>query len=147
MVSRTESMTAETLRGCVLDEHAELRAMLEEIEKLAERFQAGDASVGPTLRKRGFNLLERFSGHLELEERNLVPRLRCAGDRGRKLAEHLGHEHHEQRELLRYLLARLGESSIPTLLISWELRNFVRYVRLDMEHEEADLLGKDVLHD
>ncbi len=147
MVTRTESMTAEALRGCVLGEHAELRPMLEEIEKLAERFQAGDASAGPALRQRGFSFLERFSGHLELEERNLAPRLRCAGDRGRKLAEHLGHEHHEQRELLRYLLVRLGESSIPTLLISWELRNFVRYVRLDMQHEQADLLCEDVLHD
>ena len=143
----TESSTAETVRGWLLGEHAELRPMLEEIEKLAERFQAGDASVSPTLRQRGFAFLARFSGHLELEERNLAPRLRCAGDRGRKLAEHLGHEHHEQRELLRYLLARLEESSSPTLLISWELRNFVRYVRLDMQHEEADLLGEDVLHD
>jgi hypothetical protein len=142
-----EPQTAEAVRGWVLGEHAELRPMLEEIEKLAERFQAGDVSVGPTLRQRGFDFLERFSGHLELEERNLAPRLRRAGDRGRKLAEHLGHEHHEQRELLRYLLARLGEPPIPTLLVSWELRNFVGYVRLDMQHEEAELLGDDVLHD
>ncbi len=140
----TKPLTADAVRGLVLGEHAELRPMLEEIEMLAERFQTGDASVGRTLRQRGFDFLERFSGHLELEERNLAPRLRRAGDRGRKLAKHLGHE---QRELLQYLLARLEKSSIPTLLITRELRNFVAYVRLDMQHEEADLLPEDVLHD
>ena len=146
-MTRTETLTAEAVRGLVLGEHAELRPMLQEIEMLAERFETGDESVGRTLRQRGFDFLERFSGHLELEERDLAPRLRRAGDRGRKLAEHLGHEHREQRELLQYLLARLEKSSIPTLLITRELRNFVAYVRLDMQHEEAELLGEDVLHD
>ncbi len=146
-MTRTEPLTAEAVRGLVLGEHAELRPMLEEIEMLAERFETRDESVGRTLRQRGFDFHKRFSGPLELEERDLAPRLRCAGDRGRKLAEHLGHEHREQRELLQYLLARLGESTIPTLLIARELRNFVSYVRLDMEHEEGDLLAEDVLHD
>jgi hemerythrin-like domain-containing protein len=141
------SLSAAAVRQLVIDDHAELRPMLDEVERLANLFERGDSSTGPILRQHGFEFYKRFSGHLELEEEHLAPKLLSAGERGRTLSDRLDHEHREQRELLQYLLERLGESTTPTLLIARELRNFVAYVRFDMQHEEQDLLSADVLRD
>ena len=135
------------MRRLVIDDHAELRPMLDEIDALADRFEKGDEEIGRVLRQRGFEFYQRFAWHLDREERHLAPRLRAQGGREARLAERLDAEHREQRELLQYLLDRLGESTLPTLVIARELRNFAEYVRLDMEHEEADLLDESVLHD
>lgn len=143
----TGATSGAAVRQLVLDEHALLRPMLDEIERLADRFEQGDESVGRPLRQLGFDFYKRFSGHLELEEQQLSARLRRLGDRGRRLADRLDHEHREQRELLSYLLGRLGDSTTPTLLVARELRNFVAYVRLDMQHEEQDLLTPEALSD
>lgn len=141
------SPSAETVRQRVLEEHAEIRPLLDGVEKLAQRFEHGEEQVGRDLRKRGFGLYERLAAHMDVEEELLLSRLRGAGDRGRQLAERLAREHAEQRELLEYLLGRLGESTLPTLLIARELVSFVEYVRLDMSHEEHTLLANDLLAD
>jgi hemerythrin-like domain-containing protein len=131
------------VRKLILEEHADLRRRLDEIEPLTLRFEKGDAAAGADLRERALALYERFSAHLELEERSLVPVLREAGHDGERRAEHLAHEHHEQRELLRYLVGRLGAQPRPTLLVARELSSFAEYLRLDMRHEEETLLTAD----
>jgi hemerythrin-like domain-containing protein len=146
-MGRANPPSGAEVRKLVIDDHEVLRPMLDEVERLANRFEQGDESVGRTLRQHGFDFYKRFSGHLELEEEHLARRLRTQGERGQRLADRLEHEHREQRELLNYLLGRLGDSTTPTLLVARELRNFVSYVRLDMEHEERDLLTEDVLRD
>ena len=133
------------VRSRVLDDHARLRWRLDEIESLAQRFEAGDAEGDPTLRKRGLALYESFAEHLDLEDRLLAPALRAAGAPERALR--LAHEHREQRELLGYLLGRLKKQGQPTTLVARELRNFVEYVRFDMTHEEETMLTAAVLSD
>jgi hemerythrin-like domain-containing protein len=146
-MSATQVLSGAAVRKLVVDDHDALRPMLDEVERLANLFEQGDASVGRSLRQQGFDFYKRFSGHLELEEQHLGTQLRALGERGQQLADRLDHEHREQRELLNYLLGRLSDSTTPTLLVARELRNFVSYVRLDMEHEERDLLSEDVLRD
>ena len=140
-----DPQTAEEVRRCVLAEHQEIRPLLDEIDALAGRFEGGDENVGRTLRDRGFRLYQRLSAHLALEDRILLQRLHATGSEG--LAERLAREHEEQRELLSYLLERLGESTRPTLLVARELHSFTEYMRADMVHEETNLLAEDVLHD
>jgi hemerythrin-like domain-containing protein len=132
---------AEEVRERILQEHAELRGMLDEVHSLAERFEGGDAQVSQTLRERGLRLYERFAAHLDLEDRLLAPALRKAGGPGPERAERLAREHREQRELLDYLMERLLKHPAPTLLVARELHHFVSYVRLDMDYEEETLLG------
>ncbi len=121
--------------------------MLDEIEALAERFEVGDREVGGRLRDRGRRLYERLTEHIDHEEAVLAPALQASGPSGRSSAERLAHEHCEQRELLKYLLDRLGKQRNPTLLIVRELTNFVEYVRLDMAQEEETMLTEKVLPD
>jgi hemerythrin-like domain-containing protein len=146
-MSTTQAPSGAAVRKLVIDDHDALRPMLDEVERLADLFEQGDESVGRSLRQTGFDFYKRFSGHLELEEQHLATRLRKLGEQGERLANRLEHEHREQRELLSYLLGRLGDSTTPTLLVARELRNFVAYVRLDMQHEEQDLLTEAVLRD
>jgi hemerythrin-like domain-containing protein len=133
------------VRRTVLEEHEELRRLLDEIEPLVARFEKGDEAAGSPLRERALGLYDRFSAHLELEDRILAPALREAGRQGERHAEHLAHEHREQRELLRYLLGRLTAQPRPTLLVARELSSFAEYLRLDMRHEEETLLADEGL--
>ncbi len=121
--------------------------MLDEIETLAERFEVADLEVGGRLRDRGRLLYERLTEHIDHEDAVLAPALRARGPSGRSSAERLAHEHCEQRELLKYLLGRLGEQRNPTLLIARELANFAEFVRLDMAQEEETMLTEEVLRD
>jgi hemerythrin-like domain-containing protein len=133
------------VRDAVLEEHGELRRLLDEIEPLIARFERGDEAAGPPLREQALGLYERFSAHLEFEDRILAPVLREAGTQGERHAEHLAHEHHEQRELLRYLLGRLTAQPRSTLLVARELSSFAEYLRLDMRHGEETLLADEAL--
>lgn len=130
----------------IREEHALLREQIAEIHALSEAFVADAAEVGKKLRERGLALLERLEQHLELEDTILAPALR-AGDvaSGTHRAERLAHEHHEQRELLRYLIGRLGMDSRPTVLVARELRSFAQLLREDMNHEEENLLREELL--
>lgn len=119
--------------------------MLRDVEEMVDRFQEGDAGGARSLRERGLGLYERLAAHLELEDSVLAPALRASGAAGERAAERLAHEHREQRELLKYLLERLREQTRPTVLVARELRSFIDYVRMDMEHEESTLLSEELL--
>ena len=133
-------MKAREVRQKVLDEHTELRGMLDQMRPLVDRFEDGDDGVGSELRERALALYARFESHLDFEDQFLTPALRAGGPDGNRHADHLAHEHREQRELLSYLLSRFEQRSQPTLLVAREFRNFSEYLRLDMQHEEVTLL-------
>ena len=137
--------TVQRVRREILVQHAELREHLDEIASLTDAFERREADAGPRLRARGFDFTARLRAHMDHEEEALLPLLRAAGKAGERAASHLLHEHEEQRELLRYLLARLERRPEPTLLLARELRNLVEYVRLDMLHEERELLAPELL--
>jgi hemerythrin-like domain-containing protein len=139
-------MDAQEVRSRVLSEHAELRGMLDALEPLVARFEAGE-DVAAALRERASKLYATFAAHMDCEERLLAPALRDAGPAGERAARHLDHEHREQRELLSYLLGRLEQHSRPTILVARELDNFIGYLRHDMAHEESGLLSEKMLQD
>jgi iron-sulfur cluster repair protein YtfE (RIC family) len=141
-------MHASEIRSEITGQHAELRELLAEIESLARRFEeaaGGAPDVGRELHQRGLALYERFGGHLDREQALLEPALRGGGAEGERRARRLRNEHHEQRELLRYLISRLESHPEPTLLIARELQNFARFLRFEMAHEEETLLGEAAL--
>jgi hemerythrin-like domain-containing protein len=128
------------VRDLVCDEHSTLREMLDGIEHLSLQFEQGDERVGDTLREQGLALYQCFAAHLKMEDSVLGPALRDSGAEGQRAAKRLGHEHHEQQQLISYLLGRLDQQRAPTLLVARELRSFAEYLRLDMQHEETNLL-------
>lgn len=125
----------------IRDEHAELRSRLQAVDSLLCQFETGNAQAALALRERGLELYERLGRHVDLEESLLVPALReQGGERGLRSADQLIHEHHEQRELLRYLTGRLAGARLPSLLIARELEAFSECLTMDMAHEETTLL-------
>lgn len=136
------------IRREIAGQHAALKELLGEIETLAKRFEqsAGDApAVGEQLHDRGLALYETFSAHLESEQELLEPALRKAGPAGERRAQRLRNEHREQRELLRYLMARLEQHPEPTILIARELQHFAGFLRFEMAYEEETMLSAAVL--
>jgi iron-sulfur cluster repair protein YtfE (RIC family) len=136
------------IRSQITEQHAELRQLLGEIEILAERFEKStenNADVGRELLNRGRVLYEKFGAHLECEQTLLEPMLRKSGPEGERLANRLRNEHHEQRELLQYLMTRLDQHPKPTTLIARELQHFSAFLRYEMEYEEGTLLSASVL--
>jgi hemerythrin-like domain-containing protein len=136
---------ASEVRRRILEEHGALRAALDALVPVAERFERDDEKAGPELREGALALYELFAAHLEHEENALEPALRGRGADGGRLADRLSHEHREQRALLSYLTRRLQARPTPTLLVAREVRHFAEYLRLDMAHEEATLLSAAAL--
>jgi hemerythrin-like domain-containing protein len=133
------------VRRRILEDHGKLRAQLDALVPLAQRFERGDEQQAERLREGALALYETFASHLLHEESTLEPALRARGPEGERLAERLAHEHREQRALLQYLTTRLKEHPQPTLLVAREVHNFAEYLRQDMSHEEATLLSAAAL--
>jgi iron-sulfur cluster repair protein YtfE (RIC family) len=144
-------VSANEIRNDIVAQHAALRELLDDVETLAKEFEQGadagaDASdVGARLRERGMELYQSFGAHLESEQAMLEPALENAGPEGERLASRLRSEHHEQRELLKYLIGRLEQHPQPTILIARELQNFAGFLRFEMVHEEETMLSDAVL--
>lgn len=138
------------VRSEIVEQHVEIRGLLPRVEALAKQFEEAldDApELSRRLREAGLALYEKFGAHLDREEELLEPVLRAAGPHGDKLAQHLVREHHEQRELLQYLLTRLQEHPSPTILLARQLHDFASYLRVEMEDEEKTLLAPEILGD
>lgn len=133
------------IRARILADHDEIRDVLDEIDRLRQRFEQDGSDVGEEIRRVGVGLIEVFAVHLDLEESLLLPVLQTVPERGEQMAARLAHEHKEQRELLDYLMNRLEQSTRPTTLITRELGAFASYVRADMDHEESTILRENLL--
>lgn len=141
-------MHASEVRREIATQHAALRELLAEIDALVAEFErAGEGApdLGRRLHDRGFALYERFRSHLGSEQTLLEPALRRAGETGRKLARRLANEHHEQRELLKFLVARLEQNPEPTLIVVRELEHFGGFLRFEMDQEERTMLAPGLL--
>lgn len=141
-------MRESPIRREITAQHAEITELLGQVEDLARRFERADGrnrELGDQLRQRALTLYARFRRHLDREQELLTPALRAAGARGRPLLDRLEHEHHEQRELLHFLLGRLERYRHPTIVIARELQNFCGFLRFEMEHEETTILEPEIL--
>lgn len=143
-----EEARGDQIRREILAQHTEIRRMLREVEDLAKRFEeaaAEDPELGRELYEQGLAFYETLGRHLDREQELLTPALRAALPQGGRLLNRLEHEHHEQRELLNFLLARLRQYPHPTIVIARELQNFGGFLRFEMNSEEQTLLSPEVL--
>jgi hemerythrin-like domain-containing protein len=124
----------------ILSDHGQLRGLLDQLDQQAFRVAQGAGEGAILLRALGLQLLGRFSEHLALEDRFLVPALRRAGPAGRERAEQVGADHREQRELLDYLLDKVRDPSRPAAVLAAEWRSLVELLLDDMAQEELTIL-------
>jgi len=140
-------MARREIRTEIIAEHDEMRKLLDQVEELATRSELAseeESEIGVQLRECGLALYDRFGAHLDHEQSLLEPVFEGRGGQGERMARRLATEHHEQRELLRFLLKRLA-SQPPTTLIAHELRHFARFLRFEMRQEEERLLTPEAL--
>lgn len=135
------------VRRLILEDHVWLRALLADVDELARRVAEGDHELLGRLRERFHTMSERFHGHLDLEEEQLVPALRQADAWGAERAAMLLREHAGQRERFGELVRELRDVRRPIRAVALEIRLLIRDLLFDMEHEEHALLSPKVLHD
>lgn len=140
-------MLPSQIRENVLDDHVWLRELLTDVDELARRVQAGDHELRGRLHERALAMRERFLGHLELEERDLLPALRDADAWGEERARRLEQEHAAQRERFAALLERLQTPTADPCRLADELRALIADLLADMQEEERLLLRESVLRD
>lgn len=131
----------EQVRDRILAEHARIVAEIEIIEGLAAR--AEDGSFDPALLRERLRVLEGIlRGHLELEERLVLPWLRDVDGFGKERARHMEAEHALQRATLDgILIALFSARSVPEL--ATRTRELCKALRDDIETEERAFLTED----
>ncbi len=138
-------MRGSEVRRRILADHQLIRTTASEVETIADRILAGEEHLSLKLRERGQHLYTRLCRHLDLEDAILVSALRDVGEF--EPADDLEVEHREQRELLIYLLERLGDEAQPLMLLVRDFLGFTSLLRDDMMAEEANLLSDGLLRD
>jgi len=131
-------MKPSEIRARVLEDHADLRVLLDAVEDLAVRAESGREAAVARLRERGEALAYRLRDHLALEDEQLLPLLRR--ERGAEAVEQLNAEHRDQRMVIEFILERLDDSLRPTRLLVREIETFAELLRADMAGEEEEFL-------
>lgn len=137
------------IRLRILEEHQQLRELLDEIERAATKAPEHDPQkeAEDTLRAAAARLHEVLTRHLELEEKILVPALRDADGFGPARVEELLTEHEEQRADLEFAIGRAARSLGSYEHVRTHLLRLCERLREDMTHEEDEFLSKDLLRD
>jgi hypothetical protein len=134
-------MRPSQVRDYIGHQHIQLRILFVEVENACRDALDGRGDPAPLVHK----LVREVLDHISVEDRVLLPALREIDAWGETRAAHVAAEHARQREELAALrdLARLGpgdEAARATLGMISELM-------IDMDGEERDLLGPDLLRD
>lgn len=135
------------IRKQILHQHRELRAMLEEIQELSEHVLQGEQDCEAPLRKQAEALYESLGRHLDVEDAFLAPALRDTDAFGKDRADQLLVHHAEQRKQLEEALWALRDDGRRIHDIATSLLHLVHDLRIDMAHEEKDLLNEKLLRD
>lgn len=142
MDSRTDtrkSAKPEEISARIRSEHAQISALAARVEALTERVGATqDEKTVIALREELQRLGTALIEHLHYEEYQL-PTL-ASGAEAEVMAEDMRREHQAQRELLDRVIRELDETAVGSKLVVG-VRELVRAIRDDMEHEERELLG------
>lgn len=137
------------VRARILREHALLRNVFDDIERLATQACEDEGEDGTLaqglLRERSRDLCLTLSRHIALENTMLAPALRAADGFGDVRAQQLLDEHHNQSHTLTELMESLD--ALPIAELSGRIRPFLEALRTDMHHEEHALLNPDLLRD
>ncbi len=135
-------MKIEKIKKDMLEEHNNLRRLLEMIADLAEKLVGGDASREPALREAAHQLSAALLQHMESEELNLARLSRGGHPHWARHLNEFKHHHVHQRTLLGHFLER-----VDAIHASRRLGEFVQAmltaVLIDMEEEELALFAPD----
>ena len=138
-------LSASQVRSLILDEHAVLRDILEEIEQaLGEMTRRVPGSVG-RLRASLRTFRDAFLRHLLHEETVLRPLLTDIDAWGPARVESMDEEHRGQRAALAEL-SRLEIAEDLDLTVK-HIEDFIQRLRADMDGEERHALSEEVLRD
>ena len=138
-------LSASQVRSLILDEHAILRDVLEEIEQaLGELTRRVPGSLG-RLRATLRTFHDAFLRHLQHEETVLRPILIDVDAWGPARVESMDEEHRSQRTALAEL-SRLALDADMDCTVQ-QIEAFICRIRADMEGEEHHALSEAVLRD
>jgi hemerythrin-like domain-containing protein len=138
-------LSASQVRTLILDEHAVIRDVLEEIDQtLGEMTRRVPGSVG-RLRATLRTLCDTFLRHLSHEEMVLRPLLAEVDAWGPARVEAMDEEHQAQRIAISSLTRLTLEQDLDATV--QRVEEFVRRLRADMDGEECQGLSPDVLRD
>lgn len=132
------------IRERILGEHAKLRRMILEVDRLAAAFSAGESQYPQTLRERAGTLYRMLAEHVDREEVALSPVLARIDAWGPVRLEQMRLEHIGQRRALQQAMRDLNVEgrdlgqSIQSMC--WEILH-------DMKREEHDILHPDLWRD
>ncbi len=134
------SPTPDEIRKRIRSEHYRIAEQLSRIETLTAEARGAGPSTIVALRRELQTLGKTLHDHLHYEEYNL-PSLAPQGRIADKVAEMMRQEHQAQRELLDRIISDLDETAVGEKLVVG-VRELVRAIRDDMEHEERELLSR-----
>lgn len=140
LMEPSSNPTPDEIRKRIRSEHYRIAEQLSRVEALTDEASGGDPATIIALRRELQTLGRTLHDHLHYEEYNL-PSLTQQGDAADKVAETMRHEHQAQRELLDRVILDLDETAVGDKLVVG-VRELVRAIRDDMEHEERELLSK-----
>ena len=135
------------VRLAIANEHEELRRVLRDVDALAVLVIDGNRGAYEMLRLRAGQLYDALCKHTDLEDRILAPALRETPGFGEIREAQLLEHHREQRDQLHAALAELSsEDEVPAELAT-RIRDLLAHIRIDMAHEDRDLLNDKLLKD
>jgi hypothetical protein len=132
------------VRDDILEQHADLRARLEELAEEVGLWRLGESGSGDRLRALGRDLCERFNAHLEYEDEELIPVLAVLDSWGPERVRELHVAHTRQRRKLAALWTRLDFEPDPDEL-ERALADLAADMSGDMESEEQGLLSQPAM--
>jgi len=132
------------VRARVLAEHARIRIVVDDVDRLATAVSAGDFAKIELLRERAERLYRMLTNHIDHEESVLAPIIESIDAWGPVRLEQMLHDHAGQRMALKQAAYDLGVEGRPlgqaVQSMCWELLH-------DMKREEHDLLHPDLWRD
>jgi len=137
-------MTPSQIRAELLDQHAQIRTLMAEIRRIAERARSGEP-VGGALRSGLALLSAAFMEHNAREEELLRPVIPTVDAWGKARAEIMDETHVREHDALRQAI--LGIPHTPREFAGAGVEDLFDRVLKHMEREEETLLADDVLRD
>jgi hypothetical protein len=141
-----EAVAPSTVRDEVVRQHQALRALLQHSLARTRGSARRDDGGAHDLAGLGREIRRRFRAHLAFEEHVLVPVLSSADLWGPQRVRNLTDEHRRQRQQLDTLLEGIAHGWNREQL-ALALRALATDLLRDMEEEERDYLGPELLHD
>lgn len=131
--------TPDEIKARIRSEHAQISSLVARVEALVERIGSPNPKSLIALREELQKLGKALLAHLHYEEYQL-PSLTSEEEAGH-MAEAMHREHQAQRELFDRIIQELDETAVGSKLVVG-VRELVRAIRDDMEHEERELLSQ-----